>query len=87
MEESLFGALQLLLVGMITVFIILMIVINLGKCLIKLVNKFAPAEENTPKKSVSVAATPIDAHTQAVIKAAVEKLTNGKGTVVGIKKV
>ncbi len=87
MEESIFGALQLLVVGMITVFLILTIVINLGKCLILLVNKFAPAEETVQKKKPTVSASPIDANTQAIIKATVDKLTNGKGSVANITKI
>lgn len=87
MEESIFGALQLLVVGMITVFLILTIVINLGKALIVLVNKFAPAEESSPKKNPTAATNSIDANTQAIIKATVDKLTNGKGTVTHITKI
>ena len=46
--ENLNTALLLMVVGMATVFAILLIVINLGKALIALVNKYAP-EEVTPK--------------------------------------
>ena len=45
--ENLNTALLLMVVGMATVFAILLIVINLGKSLIALVNKYAP-EEVTP---------------------------------------
>ena len=47
--ENLNTALLLMVVGMATVFAILLIVINLGKALIALVNKYAP-EEVTPAK-------------------------------------
>lgn len=49
--ENLGIAFQLMIVGMSTVFIILLIVINLGKVLINLVNKYAPGKlaSNTPK--------------------------------------
>ena len=40
--ENLNTALLLMVVGMATVFAILLIVINLGKALIALVNKYAP---------------------------------------------
>ena len=40
--ENLNTALLLMVVGMATVFAILLIVINLGKSLIALVNKYAP---------------------------------------------
>ena len=42
--ENIGLALQLMVVGMVTVFIILMIVIQLGKWLIQIVNKVAPEE-------------------------------------------
>lgn len=86
MENNIFEALQLMVVGMITVFLILMIVINLGKLLIALVNKFAPEEAVVPKKQVASVAA-VDPIAQSIIKAAVEKLTNGKGVVKKIEKI
>lgn len=50
--ENLNTALLLMVVGMATVFAILLIVINLGKSLIALVNKYAP-EEVTPAKAAA----------------------------------
>ena len=44
-SNDIYGALQLLLVGMITVFLVLLIVIYLGKFLIWAVNKWAPEEQ------------------------------------------
>lgn len=82
-------ALQLLVVGMLTVFMILLIVIFLGKGLIALVNKFAP-EEQVPQKKVaamSSVATPVDAQTKSIIDAAVSQLTGGKGVVSKIQKI
>lgn len=80
-------ALELLVVGMLTVFLILLIVIYLGKALIVLVNKFAPAEEPA-KKHAATAASPVavDTTTQSIIRAAVSQLTGGKGQVAQIKK-
>ena len=46
--ENIGLALQLMVVGMVTVFIILMIVIQLGKWLIQIVNKVAPEESPHP---------------------------------------
>ena len=86
MENNIFQALQLMVVGMITVFLILMIVINLGKLLIALVNKFAPEEAVAPKKQVA-SVVAVDPMAQSIIKAAVEKLTNGKGVVKKIEKI
>lgn len=51
--ENLNTALLLMVVGMATVFAILLIVINLGKALIALVNKYAP-EEVTPAKAAAM---------------------------------
>lgn len=45
--ENLNIAFMLMIVGMATVFAILLIVINLGKLLIALVNKYAPEELKT----------------------------------------
>ena len=86
MENNIFEALQLMVVGMITVFLIVMIVMNIGKLLIALVNKFAPDEAVAPKKQVTSVAA-VDPMAQSVIKAAVEKLTNGKGIVKKIEKI
>lgn len=84
--ENLGIGLQLMVVGMCTVFLILWIVIQLGKAMIVLVNRFAPAEEETPKKQAAPAARPIDATTLAVLEEAVKKLTGGKGHVSNVKK-
>lgn len=72
-------ALQLMVVGMVTVFIILMIVIQLGKWLIRIVNKVAPEETPAAKRKAGFLA--IDERTLAVIKAAVGQITGGKGSV------
>lgn len=75
-------ALQLMVVGMVTVFIILMIVIQLAKWLIQIVNKVAPEETAAPKrKAARGTATAIDAQTLAVIREAVSQITGGKGSV------
>ena len=76
-------ALMLMVVGMATVFVILLIVIYLGKGLIAVVNRIAP--EEAPKKKQMVAPT-ADAGAMDAIKAAVEILTAGKGQVVKIEK-
>ena len=53
-SNDIYGALQLLVVGMVTVFLVLVIVINLGKLLIWAVNKWAP-EETVAKKAAPAA--------------------------------
>lgn len=78
--NDIYGALQLLLVGMITVFLVLLIVIGLGKALIWAINKWAPEEKVTKKAaSAAKAISAIDAHTKAIIDAAISQITGGKG--------
>jgi oxaloacetate decarboxylase gamma subunit len=83
--ENLGLGLTLMLIGMITVFAILLIVIYLSKGLINIVNKVAP--EEAPKKKVETPATAkIDSNIMAIIEAAVKELTAGKGTVTSVEK-
>lgn len=86
MENIIFQALQLLVVGMITVFLILSIVIGLGKALISIVNKIAP-EENGAKKTPDNGKTNIGNTTISIINAAVNQITGGKGKVKKIEKI
>ena len=76
--------LMLMVIGMCTVFIILLIVIWGSTLLIKLVNKIAP--EEAPKKPVAVASSSANAAAMDAIKAAVDILTAGKGQVIKIEK-
>lgn len=87
MEDNLFEALKLMLVGMVTVFIILLVVINLGKLLIYLVNKYAPEEVEAPKKKVAAATQAIDANVKAVLDAAVARITGGKGRISRVTRI
>lgn len=80
--ENIGVGLMLMVVGMATVFVILLIVIYLSKYLITVVNKVAP--EETPK-APAVAPT-ADTGAMDAIKAAVEILTAGKGQVIKIEK-
>jgi oxaloacetate decarboxylase gamma subunit len=83
--ENLNTALILMVVGMVTVFIILLIVINLGKLLITLVNRYAPPEETVqPKRSKAPA--PIPSNIAAAITAAVNVVTQNKGRITNIEK-
>ena len=75
----------LMIVGMVTVFAVLLIIINLSKLLIKLVNKFA-LEENV-KKDVKQNGSEIPANIMAVIQQTVKEITNGKGTVANVVKI
>lgn len=88
--ENLETGLLLMIVGMTTVFAILLIVIYLGKGLIVLVNKYAP-EEIIVKKQVTsqrqaASAAGIANQTTAAIVSAVSVVTGGKGKVVKIEK-
>lgn len=68
-------ALLLMIIGMGTVFIILILIINLSKLLIVAINKFAP-EEETAKKVANAAApaAAIPANVEAAIKAAIAQV-------------
>lgn len=84
--ENLETALLLMVVGMATVFAILLIVIYLGKLLISLVNKYAP-EEQLPAKQGAQSPVPIPGNIVAAITAAVNVVTHGKGKVAKIEKI
>lgn len=84
--ENLNTALLLMVVGMATVFAILLIVINLGKALIALVNKYAPEEAAPVKASANVPA-PVPGNILAAINAAVTVVTQGKGKVAKVEKI
>ena len=75
----------LMIVGMVTVFAVLLIIIYLSKLLIKLVNKFA-LEENV-KKDVKQNGPETPANIMAVIQQTVKEITNGKGTVSNVVKI
>ncbi len=82
--ENLNIALLLMVVGMATVFAILLIVIYLGKGLVALVNKYVP--EDIPASNAEGKPAPIPAHILAVINAAVNVATHGKGKVAKVEK-
>lgn len=83
--ENIGLGLQLMLVGMVTVFAILIIVINFSKLLIAIINKVAPEEAVTVKKQSTPSV--VDANTMAIIQAAVASLTGGKGVVSKVEKI
>jgi len=89
--ENIETGLLLMIVGMTTVFAILMIVIYLGKGLIVLVNKYAPEEiivkkQTTPQRQTAAPAAGITNQPTAAIVSAVSVMTGGKGKVVKIEK-
>lgn len=91
--ENLGYGLLLMMVGMVTVFVVLLIVIGLGKLLINLVNKYAPEEVVKAARPAIVTAgtsgavgSGVPDSVVAAIVSAVSTVTNGKGKVTSIKK-
>jgi oxaloacetate decarboxylase gamma subunit len=82
--------LLLMVVGMTSVFAILLLVIGLGKSLIFLVNKYAPEEAVVHKAvrnmSASMGDNTLPGQATAAIVAAVSTLTGGNGKVTKIEK-
>jgi len=77
-------AVSIMIVGMITVFFILFLIVGIGNVIIRLSNKYLP-EEIAPAKPSKISAT--TNNTIAAIEAAIAKATNGKGKVTNIKKI
>ena len=84
--ENIETAILLMVVGMTTVFVILLIVIYLGKLLITLVNKYAPEEVAPAKQETPRGPAPIPGNILAAITAAVNVVTQGKGKVTKVEK-
>lgn len=77
-------ALLLMIIGMGTVFVILILIINLSKALIMAINKWAPEEEPV-KKNAPAAPAAVPANVEAAIKAAIAQVAPG-AMVTNIKK-
>ena len=84
--ENIETAILLMVVGMATVFVILLIVIYLGKLLITLVNKYAPEEVVAVKREASQGPAPVPGNILAAITAAVNVVTQGKGKITKVEK-
>ncbi len=85
--ENIETALLLLVVGMATVFVILLIVIYFGKLLISLVNRYAPEEVLPAKKDAPRGVAPVPGNVMAAIAAAVSVVTHGKGKVTKVERI
>ncbi len=85
MESNILEALKLLVVGMGTVFVVLLIIIEGGKLLIKAVNRFVPEEEPARPAPQANQSTVSPAVAKAIEKA-VAQLTADKAQVIDIKK-
>ena len=83
MEKISIG-LELMGIGMVTVFAILLIVIFGSRLLITIINRIAP-EESKPEKAAPAADD--TAAVRRVLDAAVAQLTGGKGHIVKITKI
>lgn len=84
MEGNIFEALKLLVVGLLTVFVVLLLVMGTGNVLISFVNKFIGPDEQ-PKKAASQPAA-VNPKVAEAISLAVRDLTGGKGKVEKIEK-
>lgn len=70
-------ALLLMIVGMGTVFVILILIINLSKLMITVINKVAPEEEPAAKKAAASAPAAVPANVEAAIRAAIQQIAPG----------
>ena len=85
--ENLGIGLQLMIVGMCTVFLILIIVIYGGKLLIMAVNRIAPEEVAAARKTAQAQTDSVSPSTMAVLNEVVKQLTGGKGNVSSVRKI
>jgi len=84
MSEAISTALTLMSIGMIMVFIVLAVVVYLGHFLIWFVNRFTPDVAATSKSNED--ANDIHPSIVAVITAAVDEVTKGKGRISKIER-
>jgi len=85
MSENFEIALQLLGVGMVTVFAILFLVVFIGDAIVLFVNRFI-GEEKKEMPIVLEEKSAIDPKKSAAIESAIQIVTQGKGKVVKIEK-
>ena len=90
MPQDLNAALLVLVVGMTTVFVILCLVVLTGRLLIRLVNRYVPEQKLVRAGLTPLAESPpteaIAPSVMAAIIAAVEQITEGKGSIRKIDK-
>ncbi|MFK7970607.1 MAG: OadG family protein [Bacteroidia bacterium] len=87
MSKELAEALQLLVVGMGTVFIILALVVFMGRQLIGVVNRWMPLAEKASSSSSSSLSSAIQPDILAAIVSAVDVVTDGKGKVDHVERI
>lgn len=76
----------LLLVGLATVFVVLILIIEFGKLLIWCVNRFFP-EEVKQVKTAQPNAGNVDINVRQAIEIAIAKVSNGKKSIQSIEKI
>ncbi|MFY0688033.1 MAG: hypothetical protein JXQ90_12760 [Cyclobacteriaceae bacterium] len=81
MSEEISTALSLLIIGMLTVFVVLLLVVITGNLLIRIVNKYF-----TPEIIESITRDVINPSKIAAITTAVEVFTNSRGKITRIDK-
>lgn len=86
MSENLYTAILLFIVGMITVFSILFLVVLTGQTLIRLVNRFSDKSEISHKPTPKLASKTIQPAKLAAIIAVVEVVSKGKAQIQKIEK-
>ena len=84
MTSDVSTALNLLGIGMITVFVVLTLVVGMGKLLIRIVNRLP--EEIKPAQVALGTSSSMDPKKVAAITAAVDHITHGKGVITKIEK-
>lgn len=87
MTENINLAVQVLLVGMVSVFLILGMVVGIGRSLIYLVNRFSPAPAVVAKKNKASLSNNLSPQRIAVLTAVVDRVTNQKGIIKSIQKI
>ena len=81
MSDNIALGLQLLAVGMVSVFLILGLVVALGRLLIYAVNKISPDTDVSSSSSELISKKKL-----AVLSSVVEIVTKGKGVIQSVKK-
>ena len=85
MDDNMQNAITLMVVGMMTVFLILFLLVTFSKLLIRVVNRYIP-EPVKEKLSVLTDQATLAPNKFAAIIAAVEAITKGKGRIQKIEK-
>jgi oxaloacetate decarboxylase gamma subunit len=79
-------ALQLLGIGMLTVFVILFLVVLIGNVIIKFVNRYLPEAPKPVRKIAAATQAAISPSKMAAIVSAVQIVTGGRGKITSIEK-